>query len=142
MKFPEFTDFYDAWYFISTHPANSLDRIRRLPRDSKSHFRWTFDFTVEKVNPRHVTSYGSFIKEYDKDKRHLNTKTEVWLEYGEVRESQETKDGYEYCHDLELNCSGNTFEEAVIRLANLMNENEYYQKMFRDDDDGSKAFRI
>lgn len=59
-----------------------------------------------------------------------------------VDETQDNKDGYEYCHDIELNCSGNTFEEAVIRLANLMNENEYYQKMFRDDDDGSKAFRI
>lgn len=43
--------------------------------------------------------------------REKNTKTQVWFESGP-----------EGCHDLGLDCGGDTYEEATIKLANLVAE--------------------
>ena len=59
------------------------------------------------------------------DDESKNTKVEVWLEAGPYGE---------HCniHDWDLDCGGDTFEEAIIKLADLVKQ--YY------DDDGIKKF--
>ena len=48
-----------------------------------------------------------------RDNEDLNTKTEVWLECGKY-------DKNTCCHDIELDCEGDTYEDAIIELANLV----------------------
>lgn len=47
------------------------------------------------------------------DDNSLNTKMQVWLECGEY--IQEENNGM---HDIDLDCGGDTFEEAIVILAN------------------------
>lgn len=64
---------------------------------------------VVKVNPD--------TNEIDDDKT-KNTKVQVWLEHGLYEEK------YNCCtHDINLDCGGDTFEEAIIELARLVKEN-------------------
>jgi len=69
---------------------------------------------VVKVNP--------LTNEVDDDQT-KNTKTQVWLEVGPWSEQYHT-------HDWDLDCGGDTFEEAIIKLADLVKQ--YY------GDDGIK----
>ena len=34
-----------------------------------------------------------------------------------------------FCHDIELDCGGDTFEEAIIKLANNMKNSKHYRDM-------------
>ena len=95
-------NFYDAWDFLFEHKM-----FRR-------HFRELLYIMVVKVNP--------LTNEVDDDQT-KNTKTQVWLEVGPWSEQYHT-------HDWDLDCGGDTFEEAIIKLAELVKQ--YY------DDDGTK----
>ena len=103
-------DFYDSWFFLRSNPIYELGE----KRDS---YHWDFlrnlYIEVVKVNPE--------TNSIDDDKT-KNTKTMVWLEYG--------PDG---CHDIRLDCGGDTFEEAIIKLANLVNE--HYENGYPKIDD-------
>jgi len=106
MKSDLFTDFYEAWNFLVDHPMFQDKQHINL-------FSGCVDINVVKVNPA---------TEQIDDKADLNTATRVWLEagpyeYGYVQDNQE--EGC-YSHDIELDCSGITFEEAIIELANLV----------------------
>ncbi len=93
-------DFYTAWIFLLEHKA----------------FHGLFEcglYTmVVKVNPE--------TNEVDDDDT-KNTKVQVWLEHG----------GYDdegcHMHDFDLDCGGDTFEEAIIELATLV------KKHYTDD---------
>lgn len=77
-------------------------------------FRDILYIMVVKINPETC--------EVDDDES-KNTQTQVWLECGPW--------GEEYnCHDWDLDCGANTFEEAIIKLAHLVKE--HY------NDDGTK----
>ena len=65
----------------------------------------------------------------DDDSR-LNTKTEIWLEYGECLYDEET-DLVQIRHNIDLDCGGATFEEAIINLANKLYNHPEYTK-YRD----------
>ena len=84
--------FYDAWMFLSDHKIfNGL-------------FECGLYTVVVKVNPQ--------TNEIDDDPS-KNTKVQVWLEHGPY-------EGFEHTHDINLDCGGDTFEEAIIRLAELV----------------------
>lgn len=95
-------EFYDAWEFLLEHKM------------FRGHFRELLYIMVAKVNPT--------TGEVDNDQT-KNTKTEVWLEIGPWSEQYHT-------HDWDLDCGGNTFEEAICKLAALVKQ--YYT------DDGIK----
>ena len=95
-------EFYDAWEFLLEHKMFNR------------YFRDILYIMVVKVNPETC--------EVDDDNS-KNTKTEVWLECGPWSADYNT-------HDWDLDCGGDTFEEAIIKLANLVKE--WY------DDDGIK----
>lgn len=88
-------------------------------------FYWAYSFLNELVEPliyplEHYLSV-SVVKvnpdtnEID-DNSELNSKIQVWLEFG-------IDEQYNPCHDPYLDCGGNTFEEAIIKLASLIATN-------------------
>lgn len=92
-------DFYSAWYFLEEH---------KIFNDRFSNDLW---FEVVKVNPE-----TNAIDYKDQSK---NTKVQIWLEHGPYDNE------WGACtHDLDLDCGGNTFEEAIIKLAELV-KNKY-----------------
>jgi hypothetical protein len=122
----KFTDFYEAFHFLNEHYIfMTLEGYKELCRGLKDpllpsieeniafatsmYARYDSCLCVEvhKVNPE--TSHID-------DNEELNTKTEVWFECGYY-------DGNIYIHDLDLDCGGDTYEEATIELANLVHEN-------------------
>lgn len=87
-------DFYTAWKFLSNHKMfNGLFECGL----------WT---EVVKVNPE--------TNEVDDD-RAKNTKVQVWLEHGPY-----DKEWGSTTHDIDLDCGGDTFEEAIVKLASLV----------------------
>lgn len=71
------------------------------------------DFFVVKVNPK------TLCVEDDNSK---NIKTQIWLETGPYL--YDDPQSCTWSHDLDLDCGGYTFEEAIIKLAELV-ENKY-----------------
>lgn len=83
-----------------------------LKRHPKGKFMDALDIEVVKVNP--------LTNEIDNDCS-KNTQVQIWLETGPMVGT----------HDLLLDCGGNTFEEALIRLAKLVRL--YYDKYNREE---------
>jgi hypothetical protein len=96
-----FTDFYKSWVFLCGH------EIFRDNAFGGSHFRYgCLDTAVVKVNPMTL--------EID-DNNDYNLKTRVWLECGEY-----SIEHNHASHDYDLDCGADTFEEAIVELANLV----------------------
>ena len=120
-----FTDFYDTWQYVSSHPANSIDRQKKNFHDN-CFLNGCLDIDVVKINPK------SNEIEIAEGRKHLNTKTQIWLEYGEVCKDENTN-SIGFCHDIELDCGDDTFEEAIIKLANNMKNSKHYRDMETND---------
>ena len=90
-------DFYTAWWFLVEH------RI----------FNNEFDFERIWI---HVTKVNPATNAVDDD-RQKNTKVAVWLECFPDNENV-----YGRFHDVDLDCGGDTFEDAIITLAGLVKE--------------------
>jgi hypothetical protein len=101
-------DFYEAWWYLYGHSAFTY--IHPEYKVEWGSFQECLDIDVQKVNPKTNRI------ENDED---LNTKTVVWLECGEYIYDEHIKD-FTPCHDIRLDCGGDTFEEAIIKLANLV----------------------
>lgn len=90
-------DFYESFYFLKHH------------RIFRGRFLEGLDIAVVKVSPK--------TKRVEDDTSE-NTLTQVWLEAGPL--SNEKSTGMHqpvWTHDLELDCGGNSFEEAICHLA-------------------------
>lgn len=98
-----FTDFYTAYNFLADHEMCKYKIKSTNYKVSK--FYNCLEIDVVKVNP-----INSMIENDD----NRNTKTEVWLEFGAVLEEDVCE------HDTRLDCGGDTFEEAIVELANLV----------------------
>ena len=86
-------DFYTAWWFLANH---------KVFKDGFKYDRlWTH---VAKVNPE----TGKLDDDMTK-----NTKVEIWLECFPDDENGRF-------HDIDLDCGGDTYEEAIIKLASLV----------------------
>lgn len=102
-----FDDFYDAWHFLYDH---KIYKERGLTAN--------LCVDVVKVNP------GT--EEVD-DNAEKNTAVRIWLESGPwLNNSDLEADMKKFFpegigqHDLDLDCGAATFEEAIIKLANLV----------------------
>ena len=108
-----FKDFYEAYNFLQEHPI--------IYYEDKNYFKDCLDVEVVKVNPE--------TNEIDNDKS-KNTHTRVWLEFGEI---SDVDNMILPTHDIEFDCGGDTFEEAIIKLAILVAkkypEFQYYEIM-------------
>lgn len=89
-------DFYESFNYLENHKIFA------------GAFTCVLDIAVVKVNPETL--------EIDDDET-KNTKINVWLECGPKRENY-------FEHDIDLDCGGDTFEDAIIELAKLV-KNKY-----------------
>ena len=107
-----FSDFHDAFNFLCNH--------KMCDYEGRNCFNECLDIEVTKVNPNHIED-GLCVRDGNEN----DTKTEVWLEFGPIIIDEE------YCnmvgrkipipmHDYDLDCGGDTFEEAIVNLANLV----------------------
>ena len=87
-------DFYEAWSFLQEH---------KIFNDQFNYSLW---IEVVKVDPE--------INAINPDTS-KNTKVQIWLEHGPY-----DKEWGGCTHDLDLDCGGDTFEEAIIKLAELV----------------------
>ena len=111
-----FDDFYQAYNFLKNHKMCECEMEINKSKKSKyliNNFDRCLDISVVKVNPE--------TEEIDKDMK-SNTKTEVWLEFGRAFIDNEISDNVMFEHDYRLDCGADTFEEAIIKLANLVDE--------------------
>ena len=92
----ESINFYDAWHFLENHKVFN------------GCFQECYDIEVVKVNQD--------IDMVDDDSS-KNTKTQIWLECGPWDPDCRT-------HNIDLDCGGDTFEDAIINLAILV-KNQY-----------------
>lgn len=100
-----FTDFYEAYNYLKKHPIFTC-----YPFDSEYYVSKLEDcifIDVVKVNPETLSI---------DDNDNLNTKVQVWLEAGPYLKTGEKS------HDYNLDCGADTFEEAIVMLANLVKE--------------------
>ena len=93
-------DFYESFHFLMNH------------RKFEGRFLESLDIEVVKVDPK---------TKRIEDERTRNTLTQVWLECG-PRYKGKTDDPFPpvWTHDIDLDCGGDTFEAAIIRLAELV----------------------
>jgi len=117
-------DFYNAYHYLNWHPAfwkfYGQDNMSHTERFHEKYLvedrgvEHRIEVYVAKINP--ITGQAE-------DYPELNIKTEVWLETGKVRWPSENFNGYEvYFHDHELDCGGDTYEQAIVTMARLVHD--------------------
>ena len=120
----KFTDFYEAYHFVNNHYIfMTHEGYREICRSMTDHcltledniyfvtsmytrFDKCLCIDVVKVNPE--------TNRID-DNEEFNTKTQVWFECGSYNDDYAT-------HDTDLDCGGDSYEEAIIELANLVHK--------------------
>jgi len=95
-----FEDFFEAFHFLNLHKNFN---------DKYGYPDFNPDIEVVKVNPE--------TKRIDDNKK-LNTETNVWLEAN--THYQEYGGVWTVAHDTDLDCGGVTYEEVIIKMANLL----------------------
>ena len=112
-----FSDFYEAFNFLRNHKLCECEIDQGNRRKSVvNYFDRCLSISVVKINPE--------TDEIDANMSN-NTKTEVWLEFGRAFIDYNTTDSVMFEHDYRLDCGGDTFEEAIIKLANLVDQFYY-----------------
>ena len=114
-----FNDFYTAYNFLEKHKMVHPSYPNYPDLTYSKGFADSLYVAVVKVNP---------VNDTVEDDRKLNTKTQVWLEFGPVVEADEDlglNQLFTTVHDTRLDCGADTFEEAIIELANLVDK--YYR---------------
>jgi len=110
------TDFCEAFYYLNKQPE-FIEPDFRGSVDEGDFLNHT-NIMVVKVNPK------TFSIDDDVEK---NTLTQVWLEPGTWEYSEDTKK-IEAFHHYQWDCGGNTFEEAVLKLANMIKREKENKK--------------
>lgn len=111
-------EFYEAWWFLTGHELWMRPRFEEYPKMLESFFAENLETTVHKVNPD--------TESIDDDKG-KNTKVEIWLEVSVWNEESGVFCG----RDPDLDCGGDTFEDAIIELAHLVKD-KYGDKSCHD----------
>lgn len=112
-----FNDFYDAYIFLQDHGICKCKPYinGKIADYENNYFVRCLDVEVVKVNPETNTVDNDTSK---------NTKTQVWLEFGAAFLALDISEHVRFEHDTRLDCGADTFEEAIINLANLVDK--YY----------------
>ena len=121
-----FSDFYEAFNFLRNHKLCECEIDQGNRRKSiVNYFDRCLSISVVKINPE--------TGEIDANMSN-NTKTEVWHEFGRACIEYNKTDSVMFEHDYRLDCESDTFEEAIIKLANLVDQFYY--------DNGEDIFKI
>lgn len=110
------TDFYEAYRYLEDHKYFRHEDFYKKHGFELTMFSTNTRVFVVKVDP------DTYCIEEDESR---NTKTVIWLETGRtINEDIGDGDGVQEMteHDWRLDCGGDTYEEAIIKLANLIDE--------------------
>lgn len=126
-------DFFDSWYFLVNHKVFNVLTIEKRGAMAKvllqgdedkilnlrhSYFEKCLDFMVVKMNPK--------TKKIELNDRSLNTKTQVWIEISTPTIDKDgdygTKGEIIFGGDFDCYCGGDTFEDAIVKLASLVSK--------------------
>lgn len=103
-------NFVESWEYLNQHHMFSYQDVDLQVRCGS--FKKALDIDVAVVDP--VT-----LRIEDEPER--NTLPQVWLECGPyVRVYHMQMGSFMPSHDIDLDCGANTFEEAIIKLAELV----------------------
>ena len=103
-----------------------LSNLEIVYYEKSNQFKKCLDIDVVKTNPDTL--------EIDNNEE-LNTKVQVWLEFGGIVKDEHL--GLIPQHDIDLDCGADTFEEAIIELARLCKEKglkEHIRKTISDEE--------
>jgi hypothetical protein len=114
--------FYQAYWWLFEHP---LFKYKGASTSDQSCFPDCLNITTQKVDPK---------TQCIEDDKSRNTRVAVWIEVRTYSTQEEAGipddqmlEGWDWtgvpCHDYELDCGGDTFEEAIIELAKLVKAN-------------------
>lgn len=109
-----FANVVDAWEYLITTKVFWCEGMDPGTEFWGNAFMQSLDIDVVLVNPE--------TGEIDDDEM-KNTKPEVWFECGEPYFDERTRRIQTY-HNVHFDCGGDTFENAVITLANIVHEYE------------------
>jgi len=123
MESKKFNDFYEAWWFLnetSVFKPTIEDWVKtgcsedwaKVCQSYDSFFSNSLDIIVVKVCPNS--------KRVMKNEKR-NTHVQIWLECGEPYYDEGTNEIKTY-HNIKYDCGGDTFEEAIVYLANIVYE--------------------
>jgi len=115
-------DFYNAYHYLDSHPAfYYFHQLGKLTAEERIHERHlehdglvteSLHVMVVKVNPE---------TERREEDEELNTKTVIWVEMGKRGwPKHPTDDPHTWdhrWHDIDLDCGGDTYEQAIITAA-------------------------
>jgi hypothetical protein len=138
---------YEAWRFLHEHPSFVLRERNEITSEEAASLKndgWLITqdtggkcYREWRHNHRHAIHHNLEIEYVMVDESgHINTdpalkiKTECWLEFGqELYDYPAGTDGNNEwdnettrlnCHDPDLDTGGSTFDEAIVKLANLV----------------------
>lgn len=123
----DLTDFHTAWNWLRRHPAffykgkmGAEHMIAGLASSTQYGFFESLEIDIVKVDPK---------TNRIEDDSSRNTATRVWLEcgpWGDPKDHPSWGDTENIIwkgipsHDINLDCGGETFERAIIKLASLV----------------------
>ena len=113
-----FNDFYEAYHFLQDHELCKCKPYisgRITPIDF-NYFPNCLEIQVVKANPE------TFIID---DDNKLKIKTQVLLRLREAFLDLDDSEEVQFMHDYHLACYEDTFEKAIIELANLVDKHYY-----------------
>ena len=91
--------FYDAWHWLNEH---------KIFTNMYGHNMFSLCLSIDVVKV-----YGKTNAVDDDNTK--NDKVQIWLECGAFDDDSECG-----CHDIDLDCGSDTFEKAIVELANLV----------------------
>jgi hypothetical protein len=107
----KFNNIHDTWMYLTQTEVFWCKEMGELSLVGCNCFDLSLNINVVKVNP---------INNEIDDNELLNTKTQVWLEAGEPYECEHTGEIIYHSHNINYDSGGDTFEEALIEMANLV----------------------
>lgn len=101
-------NFIDSWNYLY-----NLDAVKA---NGVNYFNRCLKIIPIQINPE--------TNEVDVTDSSKNTKTVIWLEFGRAIYNAYAGRAIIF-HDINLDCGADTFEQAIIKLAELCRENNY-----------------
>lgn len=128
--------FYASWYYLNNHPVYwRFHPHEGHPPNSTVFLEHEYGFGSDAINVMVVRVCAKCRRIHEEDGPY-EEKTEIWLETGKWDMLPgRNHPGHTHWHDTELDCGGDTYEEAVVKLARLVWEKYGNDRRIADADD-------
>lgn len=113
--------FYCSWHYLNDHPVYwRFHPSRHHPANHESCLETEYGFGSDAINV-HVAQVCVKCRRIHEEDGPYEKATRIWLETGKWEmHFREGMKHHDHWHDIELDCGGGTYEEAVVKLARLV----------------------